>query len=450
MIRLPYRHSLFWKLSGLTIAACLVIVWLSLSWGRSMEHSHYELAQADKEELLNYAASVEQAWRTQGKEGVETALRRIREGEQVWAVAIDRLYQPLGQRALTPGDADRFSFMRRLDWPLSGRATELPVMDIPFPQHPEAGRLAMELPERMWSGKPSVLGRLVIHGLFPMATMFLLCILLYRQLMVPLRWLQEQASSACRSGRKPKIGVSARSDELGELGRAFDHMAERLEGHVEYQQRLLRDMSHELRTPLSRLRVLCESSEDANTLRARLERELAGMQELVETTLELAWLDTDRPSLLCEPISMQSLWNILIEDACFETGWSRDAFVYRLPDNCYVQAHLNSLARALENLLRNAIRHSPEGGYVILGGHCEGSEWLLWIQDQGPGVAEGALHYIFEPFTRLNGARPGGDGFGLGLSIARSALMIQGGAIWAENCNPGLRVTVRLPAAGIV
>jgi len=75
---------------------------------------------------------------------------------------------------------------------------------------------------------------------------------------------------------------------------------------------------------------------------------------------------------------------------------------------------------------------------------------LLWIQDQGPGVAEGALDYIFEPFTRLNGARPGGDGFGLGLSIARSALMIQGGAIWAENCNPGLRVTVRLPAAEIV
>jgi two-component system sensor histidine kinase PfeS len=415
-----------------------------------MERSHYQLPQPVRDELLAYAAFVDKAWKAQGRTGVDAALEQIHRREQVWVIATDRLYQPLGTAPLSQADADRFSFMRRIEWPLSARSQEPPIMDIPFPDHPDQGRLAMELPERMLAGKPSIAGRLLVHGLFPMAAMFLLCILLYRQLMVPLRKLQQQASSACRSGEQPVAGVSTRSDELGELGQAFDHMAAQLRGHIDYQQRLLRDLSHELRTPLSRLRVLCESREEADLLRSRLDRELCGMQELVETTLELAWLDTDRPELPRETVNIQSLWSILIEDACFETGWPEASILYCLPPDCCVHAHLNSLARALENLLRNAIRHSPEGGRLTLDGQRESDTWRLWVQDEGPGVAPDALNYIFEPFTRLNGARPGGDGFGLGLSIARSAILLQGGVIWAENCHPGLRVTIRLPSAGNV
>lgn len=82
-----------------------------------------------------------------------------------------------------------------------------------------------------------------------------------------------------------------------------------------------------------------------------------------------------------------------------------------------------------------------------LGGRRDGDCWHLWIDDQGPGVAEAALETIFQPFTRLDAARPGGDGFGLGLTIARCRVQLQGGQVWAQNLKPGLRVNLRLPAA---
>ena len=83
---------------------------------------------------------------------------------------------------------------------------------------------------------------------------------------------------------------------------------------------------------------------------------------------------------------------------------------------------------------------------VRLAGRRQGEQWVLWIEDQGPGVAKGELETIFRPFTRLSAARPGGDGFGLGLAIARSMVQTQGGRVWARNGEPGLRVHIQLPA----
>ena len=100
----------------------------------------------------------------------------------------------------------------------------------------------------------------------------------------------------------------------------------------------------------------------------------------------------------------------------------------------------------MENILRNAIRHSPPDGTVSLSGQREGDQWHLWIDDQGGGVAPEELERIFAPFIRLDGSRPGDGGFGLGLSIARNALRLQGGSLWAENVGQGLRVHLRLPA----
>jgi two-component system sensor histidine kinase PfeS len=96
-------------------------------------------------------------------------------------------------------------------------------------------------------------------------------------------------------------------------------------------------------------------------------------------------------------------------------------------------------------MLRNAIRHSPENGLVYLAGQREGGYWHLWLEDQGGGVANEDLERIFAPFTRLDGSRPGDGGFGLGLSIARSAIQRQGGTLWAENGKRGLKLCMRLP-----
>ncbi len=125
----------------------------------------------------------------------------------------------------------------------------------------------------------------------------------------------------------------------------------------------------------------------------------------------------------------------------------RERLGYEVQGDCRLRGNLNLLAQVLETLLRNAVRHSPSGGAVRLGGRREGACWHLWLSDEGSGVAETQLEAIFLPFTRLDGARPGDGGFGLGLSIARGAVHSQGERIWAENGAPGLRVHLRLPAA---
>ena len=110
-----------------------------------------------------------------------------------------------------------------------------------------------------------------------------------------------------------------------------------------------------------------------------------------------------------------------------------------------MQVHLDSLAQALENLLRNAIRHSPPGAKVTLSGWREGDAWHLCLSDQGPGVDPQDLASLFVPYQRLKGSI--GEGFGLGLAIAQRAIELQQGRLWASNGQPGLCMHVLLPVA---
>jgi len=319
---------------------------------------------------------------------------------------------------------------------------------VPFPGDSSAGSLVIELPQRFVPGRYRVFWRVITNGVIPGLFTLLLCVGLYRLLVVPLNNLREQANAwrADQLGVRLSRHTTNRSDELGELGRAFDHMSERLQSTVALQQQLLRDLSHELRTPLSRLRVASESEQGLEQLRERINREVDGMQRLVEDTLQLAWLDTERSPLPDEAIQIQALWEMLTENACYESGWPASQLQCAVDSSCWVRGNLNTLAQALENILRNAIRHSPKGGVVRLDGRRDGDFWHLWLEDQGGGVAEADLERIFSPFIRLDGSRPGNGGFGLGLSIARNAVQRQGGRLWAENTTVGLRLNMQLLA----
>ncbi|MNV08077.1 Sensor protein PfeS [compost metagenome] len=443
---LPGRHSLFWKLACLLVAFCLLMIWLSWSWGRYMEQRNQFLSDEARGTLTRYAAEAEQAWQQRQSAGVDDWLQSMHQREKGWVGVIDGDLQSLSNQSLTDKEVERLTFLRGLDWPIHKKGR--PWMRIPFPGDSSAGSLVIELPERFLPGQYRVFWRVITNGVIPGLFTLLLCVGLYRLLVVPLNHLREQANAwrADQLNVRLSSRTTNRSDELGELGRAFDHMSERLQSTVALQQQLLRDLSHELRTPLSRLRVASESEQGLELLRERIGREVDGMQRLVEDTLQLAWLDTERTRLPDEAIQIQALWEMLTENACYESGWPDTRLQCTVDASCWVRGHLNTLAQALENMLRNAIRHSPEGGVVLLGGQCEGQYWHLWLEDQGGGVAESDLERIFLPFTRLDGSRPGDGGFGLGLSIARNAVQRQGGQLWAQNTGIGLRLNMRLLA----
>jgi two-component system sensor histidine kinase PfeS len=184
-----------------------------------------------------------------------------------------------------------------------------------------------------------VFWRVITNGVIPVLFTLLLCVGLYRLLVVPLNSLREQANAwrADQLGVRLSSHTTNRPDELGELGRAFDHMSERLQTTVALQQQLLRDLSHELRTPLSRLRVASESEQGLEALRERIAREVDGMQCLVEDTLQLAWLDTERKPLPDEAIQIQALWEMLTENACYESGWPMEQLQCSVDSSCWVR-----------------------------------------------------------------------------------------------------------------
>jgi two-component system sensor histidine kinase PfeS len=449
---MPSRHSLFWKLAVLLVGFCLLMIWLSWSWGRYVQERNLFLSEQARSTLSRYAGEAEQAWLGGRQAGVDAWQAKMAQRETGWVGVVSRELRSLSSQELTDEQLARMTFLRNLDFPVSLRSKHLPYFKVPFPGNPANGNLIIQLPERLAPGQYALAWKLLTNGVIPGLFTLLLCVGLYRMLVVPLNQLREQANAwrADQLNTRLPSQTTSRADELGELGRAFDHMAERLQSTVALQQQLLRDLSHELRTPLSRLRVACDGEQSLAGLRVRLGREIDGMQRLVEDTLQLAWLDAERSPLADEAIQVQALWEMIAENACFESRWPASQLHCAVDAGCWVQGNLNSLAQALENIVRNAIRHSPADGQVTLQGRREGHSWYLWLEDEGGGVAEEALEKIFDPFTRLDGSRPGDGGFGLGLSIARNALARQGGALWAQNTRMGLRLNMRLPAASTV
>lgn len=443
------RHPLLWKLALLQISFCLLLTWIIWIWGLSTERRTYFLEPADRLYLAQYAQQAEAIWRAQGSAGVEAFRQQLADREKTWVAVLGPRLESLGTTALSTEDYRHLTFMRKLDWPMSRRLQdELPYVSIAFPEQPAQGQLVLQLPERLLPRGLTPWTHVLSHGVMPTLLAALLGLLLYRQLVLPLNRLRDRAD-ALRADDLESEGLGTplvnRHDELGELAQALEHMAERLRQSLGQQRLLLRTLSHELRTPLARLRIAHDSPLPPEHLRQRLDREINDMQRLLEDTLDLAWLDTERPQRPREPVLMLSVWEALREDACFESGWAPQRLRCLLGTDCCVQVHLDSVAQALENLLRNAIRYSPEGGQVTLRGWREGAYWHLCLEDQGPGVAEADLSRMFLPYQRLESAS--GDGFGLGLAIARRAIELQQGRLWASNGTPGLCMHLLLPAA---
>jgi len=241
---------------------------------------------------------------------------------------------------------------------------------------------------------------------------------------------------------------STRSDELGELGRTFDKMAERIEHSVTAQRQLLQDVSHELRSPLSRLGValeLARSSPEPAASLDRVEREAARLNELVAELLAMT-----RDELRTSEVNLAGLLGAIVDDAQIEAE-ARNCRVAldEVPD-IDLEADPKLLWRAVENITRNAIHYTAPGTTVHVGARQRGGQIEISVQDAGPGVPDDAVHRIFDAFFRVDRDRDRSTGgVGLGLSIARRAVEMHGGTIRAVNTHPGLRVVLSLPASVI-
>jgi two-component system sensor histidine kinase CpxA len=247
-----------------------------------------------------------------------------------------------------------------------------------------------------------------------------------------------------------------KGDEFDALVHGFNHMAERLESLVNAQKLLLRDVSHELRSPLARLNVALElTREDADaTMSAhldRIERETERLNQLIGQLLSLSSMEAAESLDKFERVSLKELLEEMTPDARYEAQ-QRDASVdLQAECECVVEGRRELLYRAIENVVRNAVRYTEAGTQVEIRLRQDHSSKMAVVEvsDRGPGIPESELASIFRPFFRVDVARSAQTGgFGVGLAIAERAVKLHSGRITASNrAGGGACIQIWFPLA---
>jgi two-component system OmpR family sensor kinase len=265
-----------------------------------------------------------------------------------------------------------------------------------------------------------------------------------------LRWAFNAAADGKLETRVlPRMG--RRRDEIADLGRDFDRMAQQLQTLVSAQARLLHDLSHELRSPLARLHaaagLLRQDPENLPRSLDRIEHETDRLDALLGEVLDLARLEGGTSPAPMGRLDLAELVSNIVEDARFEAEASAREVAFRSRDAAIVSGRADLLHRAIENVVRNAVKYAPTGTGVEVELRATASSAILAVTDRGPGVPADELARIFEPFYQADSERRV-DGFGLGLAIAQRAIHLHGGSIRATNqSSGGLRVEIELPLA---
>jgi signal transduction histidine kinase len=278
----------------------------------------------------------------------------------------------------------------------------------------------------------------------------LLCWMLAVNIASPLRSLA-QTVERFGSGDLSARVASRRRDEIGDVARAFDQMAGRMETLLTAERRLLQDISHELRSPLARLSFAAEltrTATDRDAAVARIKKEIDRLTNLVGALVEVTRVEGDPTACRVEDLDLRQLVQELLESSRMEADARGCGFHLEDGGRLMVRGDRELLRRAIENVLRNAIRYAPEGTTIDVMLESADGYAAISIRDYGPGVPDEMLPKIFQPFFRVDGSRDSQTGgVGLGLAIAHRAIGAHHGEITAQNAAPGLRVRMQIPGA---
>lgn len=390
------------------------------------------------------------AWEMEGADGLKAFLTRLKDASGAEAVLTDAN----GRDLLTGRD-----FSQEIHSPAGGRGVPGLLPFIPwfrietgrgfnsinqsrdkkyyfiqnFPvRNPSREGWSVEVPRQTWW----ILGMFVV-----------LCYGLARQLTSPLRKMQKTIERFGKGDFSARVNPR-RADELGQLGRTVDQMAERIEGLLKSQRRLLQDISHELRSPLARLGVAVELARgggDPDTAFNRIEREADRLNVLVGELIQVTRAEGDPDGLATEPVRLDELIRVIVDDVHIEAERRQVELGVDIVE-AELQGNPELLRRAIENIVRNAIRYSPEGSRVQISLKRSPGTYKIAVRDFGSGVPDEALAHIFDPFYRVEKDRGRtSGGVGLGLAIAKRAVELHHGLMRAFNQKPGLVVEIDLP-----
>ncbi len=441
-MRSLFAKTLLWFLATTAVAMIGIILTTALTFTRS------EARQSPFGMLLNLAVgNMKRAYETGGAQALSAQLSRFQNvtGAKVYFTdsnGTDLLTaQPHPELRKLMQDRPR-----RPPWYSSPPFSRPPVLAHPDPTHnywlifvesrPNYGFWFLQ-PQHLW-----------IIGLVA-----LLCYGFAYHLTMPVRRLKQVVDRFGHGDLAARAGQTNRRDELGELARSFNQMAERIQLLLSAERRLLQDISHELRSPLARLGVaieLARSGEDRNGTLDRIQKEADRLNALVGELLQVTRAEADPSQQRIEPVRLDELLDDLVYDVSIEAEAKGSDVKLDAPDPITVMGDEELLRRAIENVVRNAIRYAPPNTTVEIGVKLTHGCAQVSVRDYGPGVPSESLTRIFDAFYRVDTDRNRtSGGVGLGLAIARRAIELHKGKLQARNASPGLLVTIELPFAPV-
>jgi len=456
MKSLFFRLFVWFWLSLVLVGAVLVVS------SPFLTRTHPRLAHWERtagERALGYVDKVAEALEKQGPQALDSLHVRRRmgrgggpapaiqvfdeKGREVTGLMIDPEAQRLASRALEQGEAiaERRGVRHLTARPVTGPDGRRLVVVGVIHRHPSPVDLLA----------PAVLlPRLFLLALVAAVLVWWMA----RHLSSPVGALREATGALASGDLSARVpgGVAGRRDEFGHLARDFNAMAERVEGLIENQRRLLGDVSHELRSPLARLNVALELARQkapgaAEGALDRVELESTRLEDLISRLLMFTSLEQGR--LERAPVDLVELIEGVVADAAFENTAANVHFDSSLPGGIQVLGDVGQLRSAIENVIRNAGFFTRADTVVEVDVERVADRARIWVADRGPGVPEEELSRIFEVFYRIEDARDRGrGGAGLGLAIASRAVQRHGGTISARNRDGGgLIVEIDLPSA---
>ncbi len=246
--------------------------------------------------------------------------------------------------------------------------------------------------------------------------------------------------------------MGRRHDELSEVARDFDSMAERLQVLVKAREELLHDVSHELRSPLARLQLAIglarQNPQNVETSLKRIEHEAGRLDKMIG---ELLALSRTEHSIMPdeEYFDLHGLVEAVVNDARYEAQLPGVEIVLKCneqnEEDYTVKGNAELMRRAVDNVVRNALRFSARGQTINVSLTSREDYLCVEVADQGPGVEEDKLSSIFDPFVRVMSPLSG-KGYGLGLAITRKVMVAHHGKIEARNGSPrGLIIDLKVP-----
>ncbi|MGR5450103.1 histidine kinase sensor domain-containing protein [Vibrio sp. PNB22_3_1] len=365
--------------------------------------------------------------------------------QHFYLFVLDENYQPLTHRMMHPYFEFKLRFKRSLDEQLEGRVSR-PIINIPLVNN---NSLVIKLPHQLHPVHDFVLYFKVLKVVIAAVILALFSLLLARHLQQPLDRLREASKKLANGDFNVSVVNELKSNirEFNELARDFDNMTKEMHSLAEKQRRLIRNVSHELRTPLARQNLVLHLlrkrvGESEQSLVTRLEEESNELNHLIGEIIEFSRLENAHYGTKITSSDLEELLAPQVERCKIDLKPAQALTFVCDAVNTTVQCDENLVLRCLNNLVGNAIKYAGDSARIDISLADKNIEThrevIITIADNGPGIPEGKLSDIFDPFTRLDASRDKKQsGYGLGLAIVKESMRMMGGTVTASNRDEG-------------